>query len=176
MTEALCADIAVSLDAPQWGAAWPEIEAESIAILHRVLQLVPDDLADLPLERLEISVVLADDAMVQDLNLRYRGFDKPTNVLSFAALDDPDMPLPDDGPILLGDIILAFETTAAEAVAQGKSLKAHYTHLLVHGLLHLLGHDHQDDDEAEIMEEQERQILADLGITDPYAALPDEEG
>jgi probable rRNA maturation factor len=119
-------------------------------------------------DRLEVSLVLADDAMVQTLNLQYRGQDKPTNVLSFAALDDADPP--DEGPVLLGDVVLAYETTLAEAAAEGKPTAHHLSHLLVHGVLHLLGFDHLDEAEAEEMEGVERSILGGLGIPDPYAS------
>jgi probable rRNA maturation factor len=129
-----------------------------------------DALPTVPADHLEISLVLADDAMVRDLNGRYRGQDKPTNVLSFATLDDEDDISPADGPLMLGDVIVAFETTAREAASEGKSLAAHLSHLVVHGVLHLLGYDHQDDAEAEEMEAAERSILAGLGIADPYAA------
>ncbi len=121
-----------------------------------------------PVERLEISLVLSSDTEVQALNRGYRGQDKPTNVLSFAALDDEDAPLPDDGPVLLGDIIIAYETTQAEARAEGKSLQDHLSHLVVHGILHLMGFDHEEEDEAEAMEETECRVLAGLGIASPY--------
>ncbi|MEL6947124.1 MAG: rRNA maturation RNase YbeY [Pseudomonadota bacterium] len=113
----------------------------------------------------EVSVLLADDAAVQALNARWRGQDKPTNVLSFAA-NDADAP---QSP-LLGDIVLALETVLREARAQNKTASHHLAHLSVHGFLHLLGHDHLNDEEAETMEAKERAILADLGIADPYAA------
>ncbi|MHB8883915.1 MAG: rRNA maturation RNase YbeY [Methylovirgula sp.] len=110
----------------------------------------------------EVSLLLCDDAFIRDLNARWRGQDKPTNVLSFPAADDPATT-----PIL-GDIAIAFETLAREAEDEGKSLRAHYAHLLVHGTLHLVGYDHQNDAEAEEMESLERECLASLGIDDPY--------
>lgn len=107
----------------------------------------------------EIAVVLADDAFVQNLNKQYRGKDKPTNVLSFpASLGDGE----------LGDIILAFETIEREAAEQQKTFRNHATHLLVHGFLHLLGYDHIEEKEAEIMEKLEIKILKKLGISNPY--------
>jgi probable rRNA maturation factor len=126
---------------------------------------------DLPAARLEVSILLTDDAQVQELNRDYRQQDKPTNVLSFAALDD-DSPLPPDGPILLGDVIVAYETTEREARDEGKSFADHLSHLVVHGVLHLLGYDHLGDDEAEEMESLERSILAALGVPDPYKDAP----
>jgi probable rRNA maturation factor len=113
--------------------------------------------------------VLGDDVMVRDLNRQFRDRDEATNVLSFATLDDDSAPTPDDGPVLLGDVIVAYETTAAEAAADGKTIAAHLSHLVVHGVLHLLGQDHIEDGEAEEMEALERRILAELGIPDPYA-------
>jgi probable rRNA maturation factor len=106
-----------------------------------------------------IAIALGDDALLQDLNRRYRGKDKPTNVLSFPAQEKRR----------LGDIALALETLKAEAKTQGKTVKAHFQHLVVHGTLHLLGFDHeQSAAEAERMEALEREILAGLGVADPY--------
>lgn len=118
----------------------------------------------------EMSVVLADDALVHKLNREYRGKDKPTNVLSF-ALTEAEEPEPEEGkPVLLGDVILAWETVRREALEQRKSAADHMTHLVVHGVLHLLGYDHETDYEADEMEDLETRILATLGIDDPYAA------
>lgn len=120
-----------------------------------------------PARHFEISLVLANDAKVQALNRDYRGQDKPTNVLSFAL--EADQPGPIDNTILpLGDIILARETVVREARIQGKEILAHFSHLIVHGLLHLCGMDHQTADEASEMEALERTILAELGLPDPY--------
>ncbi len=109
-------------------------------------------------ENTELSIVLADNGFVQKLNKEWRGKDKPTNVLSF----------PQDEPTMLGDIILAYETVKAEADAQNKRFEDHTTHLIAHGLLHLLGHDHEEDEEAEIMEALEIEILDALNIKNPY--------
>jgi probable rRNA maturation factor len=119
----------------------------------------------------EISVRFTDDAEVQKLNAAYRGKDKPTNVLSFPMVQADLLDAlsnADDGEALLGDIVLAAETVAAEAVAKGISVDAHATHLIVHGTLHLLGYDHGTEDEAEHMEAIERDALARLGLPDPY--------
>ena len=107
----------------------------------------------------ELSLVLADDATVRALNKQWRRQDKPTNVLSFPGGD----------PIMLGDVIVAFETVRREAADQGKTLGDHLSHLVVHGVLHLLGHDHVQDCDADVMEGLERRVLAGLGIADPYA-------
>ena len=112
----------------------------------------------------ELSVVLADDARVRELNRTWRGKDSATNVLSFPAAEDDEI---ETAP-LLGDIILAFETVADEARRDGKSLADHFAHLVVHGTLHLFGFDHMTEAEAEEMENAERAALATLGIDDPY--------
>ena len=106
-----------------------------------------------------VSVMFADDDAVRVLNKTWRGKDAATNVLSFPA---------PDGFGMLGDIALALETITAEAAAQNKTVKAHASHLIAHGFLHLVGHDHEQDDAAEKMETREREILASLGIADPH--------
>ena len=108
----------------------------------------------------ELSVVLSDDAHIRQLNRDFRAKDKPTNVLSF----------PQDVPGLLGDVILSRETLEREAIAQGKTFADHTAHMLVHGVLHLLGFDHQDDGTATDMEAREVRALARLGIDNPYRA------
>ena len=108
-----------------------------------------------------VCLVLADDALQRRLNREYRGRDKPTNVLSF-----------DGAPAALGDVVLALETIAAEAEAQGKPLADHVAHLVVHGVLHLLGYDHETQGQARSMERLEIEILAGLGIGDPYHLPP----
>lgn len=112
----------------------------------------------------EVSVLLTDDEEQRELNRQWRGIDKSTNVLSFPQLE-PFAPVSG----LVGDITLALETVQREAVEMGIGFEAHFTHLVVHGFLHLLGHDHIEDDEAERMESLETRILAGLGIADPYA-------
>ena len=113
-------------------------------------------------EGAELSCVFSDDASVRKLNARWRGLDKPTNVLSFPAT----------GPaaeLLLGDVVLAYETVAREAAAEDKPIRAHVAHLIVHGVLHLVGHDHEVDEEADAMEALEVRALGRLGLADPYA-------
>jgi probable rRNA maturation factor len=112
-----------------------------------------------------VSLCLADDAALQALNLRWRGIDKPTNVLSFPS----SQPGRRGDPMTLGDIALAYETLACEAEALGLPLADHYRHLLAHGFLHLIGYDHETDAEAERMEALETRILTRLGVGDPYA-------
>jgi len=108
-----------------------------------------------------VAVLLTSDEAVRELNLRFRGKGSPTNVLSFPAAPNVDEHL--------GDLALAFGVCAREAREQNKSLADHVSHLIVHGALHLLGYDHEDDAEAEKMESLERDILAGLGVADPYA-------
>lgn len=127
-----------------------------------------------------ISLVLADDRLVGDLNRTYRGRDRATNVLSFPFVDDaPDAapPILADPPlpVCLGDVYVAFETATSEADGQGKPCFEHLCHLIIHGILHLLGFDHQDGPEADVMESLERRVLDRLGIADPYATPTDEE-
>jgi len=143
---------------PRWREALPGVEELCRAAAAAALATAPRRKAS------ELSLVLADDATVRDLNRRWRGQDRPTNVLSFPAGGGP-------APVaLLGDVVLAFETVAREADEQGKSLGDHLAHLVVHGVLHLLGHDHEQDRAAKRMEALETGILAGLGIADPYRA------
>ncbi|RXF73118.1 rRNA maturation RNase YbeY [Hansschlegelia zhihuaiae] len=114
----------------------------------------------------ELAVTLADDERLRELNGAWRDKDQPTNVLTFPAFEPDEMA---DAP-MLGDVILAFETVAREAREQGKAVESHLAHLVVHGVLHLFGHDHLDEAEAEAMEALETRALARLGIADPYAA------
>ena len=115
----------------------------------------------------EMSLLLSSDAHVQALNNAYRGKDKPTNVLSFPGGDE-DQPKVDGFPTHFGDIIIAYDIVMREADAQKKNPQDHLLHLCVHGCLHLLGYDHIRDEDAQIMENLERQILKTMGISDPY--------
>jgi len=120
-------------------------------------------------EALEVSVMLTDDAQIRELNRTFRGKDKATNVLSFPAPELPGAGLPGNpAPRHLGDIALAYETLAREAEEESKPLAHHFAHLVVHGVLHLLGYDHEVESEAERMEDLEVKALSTLGIADPY--------
>jgi probable rRNA maturation factor len=136
--------------------AWSEAVADVAVVVERAASVALGGTAG------DIVILLADDGHVQQINGQFRDKDRPTNVLSF--------PAPDSARPHLGDLILAYGVCAAEAVEQGKSLSDHLSHLTIHGVLHLLGHDHEADDEAEAMEAEERRLLASLGIADPYRA------
>jgi probable rRNA maturation factor len=118
-------------------------------------------------ERLELAIVLADIGLQQRLNRDYRGVDEATNVLAFPAWE-PGTHAPAGAPILLGDVVLALETVAREASEHYKPIADHLRHLVVHGVLHLLGYDHMTPTEAAVMEGLERLILVELGVPDPY--------
>lgn len=143
---------------------------ETEAWVREALGAVARRLPELGGAETEISVTLSSDAAVRELNREWRGKDRPTNILSFpmTALRPGDRP----GP-LLGDLILARETLLREAREEGKPAADHFRHLLVHGILHLLGHDHETDADADRMEALEIEILAGLGIPDPYAEPAD---
>jgi probable rRNA maturation factor len=136
------------------------------AIIHRAIataaEVIEADIAEA-----EVSVLLTDDAGIRSLNGQWRGIDKPTNVLSFPAVQVAAQPA--DVPRTLGDIAIAYETTRKEAHDEQKPFDHHLSHLAVHGFLHLIGYDHEQDDDAEAMETLEQNILAQLGIPDPYA-------
>ena len=144
-----------------------EVEAEAWTGALRDAEAVVDRAAQAALGAMQgdIVVLLTDDAAVRELNGRFRDKDRPTNVLSF--------PAPKNAFPHLGDIVLAYGVCATEAEAQGKTLADHLSHLVVHGVLHLLGRDHEDDAEAEEMEAEERDILAQIGVADPYLAEQD---
>ena len=152
----------LAVDAGGWSALGePEVLARrAIEAAFRARDQVPNG-------PVVISLMLSDDAAIRALNRAWRGQDKPTNVLSFPASTPAGAP----GPRPLGDIALAFETVASEAEAEGKALADHAAHLIVHGVLHLLGYDHETETDAEVMEALEIKALARLGIADPYRDL-----
>ncbi|MCK6104923.1 MULTISPECIES: rRNA maturation RNase YbeY [unclassified Brevundimonas] len=152
--------IEIEVEADDWSAALPEVEAVVERAATAALGTVQGD----------VVVLLTDNETVRDLNARFRDKDKPTNVLSFPA---PELPELLGAAPHLGDIVLAYGVCADEAVAQKKTLPDHLSHLVVHGVLHLLGRDHEDEAEAEEMEAEEREILAGIGVADPYAAEQD---
>lgn len=145
----------------RWSAAWPGAEASVSRAVEAALALDHEGGGDVSLEA---AVRLDGDEAVRELNRVWRGQDRATNVLSFPSAPGQ----PRGGPRHLGDIILAYETVVREAEAEAKSLAAHATHLVVHGTLHLLGHDHEAEAQAQAMEALEIEVLARLGIADPY--------
>jgi probable rRNA maturation factor len=140
--------VEVAVADPAWSAALPQAEA----LVRQAAEAVDADG--------EAAIVLGDNEMVRDLNARFRGKDAPTNVLSFPAPTNPVGHL--------GDVALAFGVCESEARDQAKPLADHLRHLVVHGLLHLLGYDHQDEAEGDRMESLERRILGEMGVPDPY--------
>ena len=149
--------IDVDVEDPAWSAALSNAEALVRAAAQAALGTRPAADATSPSD---VTILLTDDASVQDLNVRFRGKPEATNVLSFPAAPNPENHL--------GDLALAYGVCAREAAEQGKPLADHLQHLTIHGVLHLLGYDHMGDDEAEAMEGLERVVLASLGVRDPY--------
>lgn len=157
-------ELPLDIDILVEAGAWPP-EEELRALAEKTLSAACGELDLAAGGHAELSLVFTDDAHIRALNAAWRGKDKPTNVLSFpamAAVSGTEL------PPLLGDIVLAGETVEREAVLEGKPFDHHLSHLIVHGFLHLLGHDHENEAEAAAMEALERRILAGLAIPDPY--------
>lgn len=157
------ANTMITIDIAVEAREWPSPDALS-ALSTRALRTAVAHLDQPLMPGAEVSLVFTSDGHVQALNHQWRGLDKPTNVLSFAANEGA-------GPVtpVLGDIIVAYETIAREADEQAKSFDDHLTHLIIHGFLHLLGYDHINDEDAQAMEYLETLMLASLAIADPYA-------
>lgn len=153
----------VSVEEPRWSAV-----DDLPGLAESVIATASAEAGAVLAPHCEVSCLFCDDRTIRALNAQWRGKDQPTNVLSFPA-GGPDGP---GAGALLGDIVLAFETVEREASAEGKPLAAHVTHLLVHGFLHLIGHDHEDAAEAEAMEALESRTMIRLGCADPYAERP----
>jgi len=154
---------ALNIDITIKGQGWPERE-ELRELVGQICDIVFSHLGFKGVES-DLSLVFTDDAQIQQLNKKWRGQDKPTNVLSFPAF----VLAPGEAPkSMLGDIVLAFETLVREAAQEKKDFNHRLSHLLVHGLLHLLGYDHETQEEADMMEGYEVVILRQLAIADPY--------
>ena len=165
-----------------WGRSWPDRRAaleHAARLAYTQGTYIRGAGGRRPAGAADLAIVLADDGFLRELNRTYRGQDAPTNVLAFEGSDPPDLdavdpdfidPIP-EGAWQLGDVVLARETIAREASAQAKRFADHAVHLTVHGVLHLLGHDHGTDAEARQMEALEIEILAVLGIADPYGEV-----
>ena len=155
-------EIDLAVEDARWTASVPDLDALAIRAVAAGLAILPEAVP----AACEVSVLLADDACVRDLNRTWRGQDKPTNVLSFPAADGP---LPPGSARPLGDVVVAYETMLRESEAQSKPLADHLAHLLVHGTLHLLGQDHETgESDADAMEALEVAALATLGVPNPY--------
>lgn len=155
-------DLTVALEEPRWLEVIPDLEHFCTEVVEHVLA----DVENVPAAPLEVACVFVGDAAIHDLNAEYRGKDAPTNVLSFATEDE----LLPGVPAVLGDVVLSLDTILREALAQNKTPRDHTAHLIVHGLLHLLGFDHESEEDAEEMESREVQLLFELGIANPYLA------
>ena len=165
---------ALIVDVVEDDAGWPELGDASLAVTQAAAAV--SRCTDLAIGHAEAAVALASDAEVRALNAAYRGKAKPTNVLSFPAFVSPgSRPAPGERR-MLGDIILARETVLREAAEQGLSPRHHLQHLVVHGLLHLLGYDHDNEPDARAMEALEVRILTGMRIPDPYGGLALETG
>jgi probable rRNA maturation factor len=143
-------------------SAWTSALPDAAAVAERAGQAVLDQIAPSDGDEPGVAVLLTSDEAVAELNERFRHKAGPTNVLSFPASANPENHL--------GDVALAYGVCAREAAEQGKTLEHHLLHLVAHGVLHLLGYDHETDGEAEAMEALERSILQSLGVADPYAS------
>lgn len=162
MTEDL--DIDVSVPCARWRRALPVAVRVGRRAARAAYRAAPR-----PGGPAEASLVLADDAFVAALNREYRGRDGATNVLSFCSLEgDAGNARAESAPVILGDVVVAYETAAGEAAREGKTLADHLSHLVIHGMLHLLGHDHRTEAEAESMERLEAMVLSGLGVGSPY--------
>jgi probable rRNA maturation factor len=158
-------------------APWRAVLDDAPALCRQAVRAALEHATCVPrLLSAEVGVLLGDDQAIRQLNARHRGKDRATNVLAFPLLDldhgrpaAGSAPDPSPGPMILGDIAVALETVCREAAHAGKPIGDHLSHLVVHSTLHLLGFDHQDDADACAMEDLEREILADLHISDPYA-------
>lgn len=155
--------MSVTIDIAIEAGAWTNVPGHA-ALARQAVDAALAASGEVLDEETEVSLVLCDDKFIQELNAKWRGQDKPTNVLSFPADFEGYAPA-------LGDIIIAYETVAREAAEEGKSLHDHLAHMIVHGFFHLLGFDHEDEDEAVLMEAAEVQALAALGIASPYQDL-----
>lgn len=163
----------IILDEPLWKEALSKVEECANIIFENTLDYVKnnEDIDFLKTDKtLNINLSLSNDAEIQKLNSEFRQMDKPTNVLSFANIDDEyfEESIAENDFIELGDIIIALETMQKEAELKKISLHDHFCHLFIHGILHLLGFDHQTDEEAEYMEDFEIKILKKMNINNPY--------
>jgi len=159
------AAVAVNIDLTVEAGDWP-LGEELLALAAQAVESTLKEAGARARQPVELGLLFSDDARIRLLNNQWRGKDKPTNVLSFPAFP---IAVGAELPPMLGDIVLAAETVRGESELESKPLMHHIAHLVVHGLLHLIGHDHETDAEADVMEGLERRVLARLAIPDPYA-------
>jgi probable rRNA maturation factor len=159
--------IEVVLRCPEWRQSLRDPKATARNAARLALAEGLGKAAIVPPRHIELAIVLTDDAEQRRLNRDWRGTDRSTNVLAFAAWN-PGTSSPAEAPLLLGDVVLAYGTVTREAQDQKKLFADHFRHLVVHGVLHLLGYDHATGPEAVLMETLETSILAGLGVADPY--------
>ncbi|PCI49324.1 MAG: rRNA maturation RNase YbeY [Alphaproteobacteria bacterium] len=168
-------ELDICLQSPDWDVGFPDYKACIETCFEQIVTQVPEARNFDHIPHLELSILLSDDQNIRELNKDYRGKDKATNVLSFPSLSPEDIDvflrkgseIP-DFPIILGDIIFAYQTIKDEAREQGISFSDHFCHLCLHGMLHLLGYDHIEDSQADAMEVLEKKLLSKLSIDDPY--------
>jgi probable rRNA maturation factor len=165
--------IVIDIDFISHSSKWDAYIEELESIIYKLCEACFNTLKlDSYVEHVELAILLGDDEFIQELNTRFRKKDAPTNVLSFPGEEidykDPSSIKTMDGYILLGDIAFSYETIVKESIEQGKLFINHFQHMFVHGLLHLLGYDHIEDDDAKVMEQLEIAILNKFGITSPY--------
>lgn len=164
-------DVFLSFEDKRWQEIAGIDESLVCEVKDAVLNALTGEVCFLSLPKnFMLNLSLSDDHAVHKLNKAFRGYDKPTNVLSFANIDDPEFEniLTAGEDVELGDVIMAFETMQKEAAALDIGLKDHFCHLWVHGMLHILGYDHIKEEDRLEMEEKEIKILSDLGIENPY--------
>jgi len=160
-------DVLIDVDDERWLEWYTPDQWHNL--LHKVIHQVLDELKIQA--KVEVSILLTNNAEIHALNLEYRDKDKPTNVLSFPNLSEEELRFlhkEQAHPVMLGDLVLAFETLLEETKEEKKTFLDHFNHLTVHGMLHLLGYDHESDDEEECMQEKEVKVLKSLNVNNPY--------
>lgn len=160
-------DILIDIDDERW-LEWYSPDQWHI-LLHKIIQQVLSQFG--LVAKVEVSVLLTNNSEIHKLNKQFRNKDNPTNILSFPNLTEDELRSVHKNtlyPMMLGDLALGFETILNESLVPKKTFLDHFNHLVVHGMLHLLGHDHESDDDAEVMQEQEIVILKSLNVRNPY--------
>ncbi len=167
----------IAIEHSSWQKDLPDHQEIVTNALEQIVKNTPEGQQLVKFSHLELNVILCDDAFIKTLNSDFRSQDKATNVLSFEGLDPKQAEVllrseqaAPDHPLSLGDVYIAYEVMTKEAAEAGISLMDHFTHLVIHGILHLLGYDHIEEGDAEIMEALETKLLKNLAIDDPYAA------